>query len=95
MAGIYSYTSDKSPEDFKVKTRGFSPKMRKLNGWEAEFIIKDDSLVFDGDKAYWTVTNIMPNSLVQSIIHVKSKSTREIAKFVEQQKELDLNERAL
>ena len=33
----------------------------------------------------------MPNSLVQSIIHTKVKSTRDIAKFIEQKKELDLN----
>lgn len=91
MAGIYSHTSDKEPNDFKVKTRGFSPKMRKLNGWHEDFVIKDDSLVFKDGKAYWTVINIMPNSLVQSIIHTKSKTTRDIAKFIENVKDLDLN----
>lgn len=91
MAGIYSHTDEKNPNDYKVKTRGFSPKMRKLNGWEEDYVIKDDSLKFDGTKVYWKIINIMPNSLVQSIIHTKQKSTKDIAKFVEQEKELDLN----
>ena len=34
MAGIYSYSNEKNPDILKVKTRGFSPKMRKLKRLE-------------------------------------------------------------
>ncbi len=91
MAGIYSFSDKENPDKLKVKTRGFSPKMRKINGWNEDFVIKDDSLVFDNDKAYWEIINIMPNSLVQSIIHKNCKSPKDIAKFIESVKELDLN----
>lgn len=91
MAGIYAHSSKEDPDNLSVKTRGFSPKMRKLNGFEANWTIKDDTLEFKDGKAYWTITNIMPNSLVQSIIHTKAKDINMMNKFVENEKELDLN----
>jgi hypothetical protein len=91
MAGIYSFSNPKEPTILKVKTRGFSPRLRKLNGFKADYEIKDDTLEFKDGKAFWTITNIRPNSLVQSIIHTKVKKISNMNKFVEEVKELDLN----